>query len=129
MEVPVSLDTESHELAPLVPEFRLVRLLSGRLVVNASRSINRWAEIAPRSPQVPGLKNPRCGNVSRRNTEAGLFDRAVAALKTQENQGLSRLAAASLNGRPKGYADGVFRAVFADGGIAITGESRVRDFL
>ena len=45
-------------------------------------SINHRGEIDPRFSQVPCLKNPRCGYVSRRNTEAGLFDRIVKALKT-----------------------------------------------
>jgi hypothetical protein len=62
--------------------FQLAKeMLASKLVIRM-RSFNHWAPIDPRFSQVPCLKNPRCGYVSRRNTEAGLFDRIVKALKT-----------------------------------------------
>jgi hypothetical protein len=45
-------------------------------------TIYRWAQVDPKLSQAPCLKNPRCGYVSKRNTEAGLFDRIVKALKS-----------------------------------------------
>jgi len=56
-------------------------LASNKLIIRM-RSINHWAQVDPGLSKVPGLKNPRCGYVSKRNTEAGLFDRIVKALKT-----------------------------------------------
>ena len=41
-----------------------------------------WAQVDPKSSQVPYLKNPRSGYISRRNTEGGFVDRIVKALKT-----------------------------------------------
>ena len=62
--------------------FQLAReMLASKLVIRM-RSINHWAQVEPRFSLVPCLKSPRCGYVSKRNTEAGLFDRIVKALKT-----------------------------------------------
>ena len=62
--------------------FQLAKeMLASKLVIRM-RSINHWAQVDPMFSQVPCLKNPRCGYVSKRNTEAGLFDRIVKALKT-----------------------------------------------
>ena len=44
------------------------------------RSVNHWSAVDPKFRDSPSLKNPRCGYITRRNTEEDLFERIVDAL-------------------------------------------------
>jgi hypothetical protein len=52
-----------------------------KLVVGM-RSKRKWVEADKRFGEVPFLKNPQCGHISRNNTVGNLFDRIVEALKS-----------------------------------------------
>ncbi len=55
------------------------KLFTDRLVLRM-RSIKHWSGVDSRFQNIPALKNPRCGHISRRNTKAGLFEEIIKAL-------------------------------------------------
>jgi hypothetical protein len=55
-------------------------MLDKKLVVRM-RAKKHWVGVDQRFGEVPSLKNPQCGYISRGNTEGDLFDRMVEALK------------------------------------------------
>lgn len=60
--------------------FQLAKdMLETKLVV-LMRSKNYWVKVDPRFGELPSLKNPQCGHISKGNTEGDLFDRIVNAL-------------------------------------------------
>lgn len=56
-------------------------MLEKKKLVVGMRSKKKWIEVDQRFGEVPFLKNPRCGHISRNNTEGNVFDRIVEALK------------------------------------------------
>ena len=60
--------------------FRLAKKMFADRLVLRMRSVNHWSAVDSRFHDIPALKNPRCGHISRRNTQASLFDEIMKAL-------------------------------------------------
>ena len=57
------------------------KMLERKKLVIGMRSKRKWIEVDQRFGEVPFLKNPQCGHISRNNTDGNVFDRIVEALK------------------------------------------------
>jgi hypothetical protein len=55
-------------------------MLEKKKLVVGMRSKEKWTDVDWRFGKVPFLKNPRCGYITRNNTDGDLFDRIVEAL-------------------------------------------------
>lgn len=63
--------------------FQLAKeMLEKKKLVVGMRSRKHWAEVDDHFREVPFLKNPQCGYISRGNAGGDLFDRMVEALKS-----------------------------------------------
>ena len=63
--------------------FQLAKEMLGKKLVIRMRSKRHWEKVDQRFGQVPSLKNPQCGFITRRNTELGLFDEIVKVLQAK----------------------------------------------
>jgi len=63
--------------------FELAKTMLATKFVVRMRSVNHWSAVDPRFRDIPSLKNPRSGYISRSNTEGNLFERIVEALTTR----------------------------------------------
>jgi hypothetical protein len=61
--------------------FQLAKEMLDKKLVVRMRAKKHWVGVDQRFGEVPSLKNPQCGYVSRGNTEGDLFERMVEALK------------------------------------------------
>ncbi len=61
--------------------FQLAKQLLEKKLVIGMRSKRRWLEVDQRFGNIPFLKNPQCGSISRGNTETGIFDEIVRAIR------------------------------------------------
>ncbi|MBW4028704.1 MAG: hypothetical protein HIU93_15115 [Acidobacteria bacterium] len=66
--------------------FQLARqMLQEKKLVVRMRSEKHWTEAHRQFGELPSLKNPQCGHVTRGNTEERLFEKIVKALKGTDN--------------------------------------------
>lgn len=62
--------------------FQLAREMLGNKLVVRMRSRSLWTKVDPKLGAARSLRNPQCGHVTRGNTDGGLFDEIVAALRS-----------------------------------------------
>jgi hypothetical protein len=74
--LPTKLVCESQKYS-----FQLAKEMLDKKLVIRMRSKKHWVGVDQRFGEIPSLKNPQCGYISRGNTEGNLFDRMVEALR------------------------------------------------
>jgi hypothetical protein len=82
---PYHSEKSGLSIKPVCPSqeysFQLAKEMLGCKIVVGMRSKKNWLNAVPAMQNIPFLKNPQNPHISPDNTEAGLFDRIVEALR------------------------------------------------